>query len=393
MGNHIAFLAGPASGHINPTLPLVEELLARGHQVSYATGDAFVPTVAAAGARPLPLPWVLPRPVVSSGGQTTEDLALMLLGFIEQSRTVLPVLEQWLTADRPDVLCYDMMSTFGALIAAKLGLPQATTVPNFASSETFNLQALLAPRDFDPNHPMFRKYVAARRELAIDFGLSPAQFAGAFSIAPLNLVFLPREFQIAGDTFDDRFHFIGPSLGRRAHSTDWQPPADGSPVLFVSLGTAFNDRPDFFTRCANAFTGTEWHVAMAVGETDPARLGAIPPNVEVRPYFPQPTVLAHASAFLSHAGMNSTMEAAYYQVPLVAVPQTPEQAVNARRAQELGFCRLLDADQLGPELLRQTVVEVAADQGVRAGLAAMAEHLRAAGGAAAGADALEAYLR
>jgi UDP:flavonoid glycosyltransferase YjiC (YdhE family) len=59
----------------------------------------------------------------------------------------------------------------------------------------------------------------------------------------------------------------------------------------------------------------------------------------------------------------------------------------------LGFCRLLDADQLGSELLRQTVVEIATDQGVRAGLAAMAEHLRAAGGAAAGGDALEAYLR
>ncbi|MGO1050255.1 macrolide family glycosyltransferase [Crossiella sp. CA198] len=393
MRNHIAFLAGPASGHINPTLPLVEELLARGHQVSYATGEAFVPAVSAAGARPLPLPWVLPRPVVSKGGQTTEDLARTLLGFIEQSRTVLPVLEQALTANRPDVLCYDMMTTFGALIATKLGLAQATTVPNFASSETFSLQALLAPRDFDPGHPVFRQYIAARRELTIDFGLAPEQFDSAFAIAPLNLVFLPREFQLAGDTFDDRFHFIGPSLGRRAHSTDWRPPADGSPVLFVSLGTAFNDRPDFFTLCANAFAGTAWQVAMAIGETDPARLGAIPPNFEVRPYFPQPTVLAHAAAFLTHAGMNSTMEAAHYQVPLVAFPQTPEQALNARRAQELGFCRLLDAGQLDSDLLRQTVAEVAADQGVRASLAAMAKHLHAAGGAAAGADALEAYLR
>lgn len=93
--------------------------------------------------------------------------------------------------------------------------------------------------------------------------------------------------------------------------------------------------------------------------------------------------------------MNSTMEVVQYQVPLVAVPQNPEQALNARRAQELGFCRLLDTgqpDQPGSELLRQAVIEVAADQSVRASLAAMAGHLHAAGGAVAGADALEAYL-
>lgn len=38
MGKHFAFVAPPAFGHVNPTLPLVEELVSRGHRVSYATG-------------------------------------------------------------------------------------------------------------------------------------------------------------------------------------------------------------------------------------------------------------------------------------------------------------------------------------------------------------------
>jgi len=45
-------------------------------------------------------------------------------------------------------------------------------------------------------------------------------------------------------------------------------------------------------------------------------------------------VLRHARAFLSHAGMNSTMEALHYGVPLVALPQMPEQAANADRVVE-----------------------------------------------------------
>jgi len=48
---------------------------------------------------------------------------------------------------------------------------------------------------------------------------------------------------------------------------------------------------------------------MTVGEVDPAALGPIPATVDIRPRFPQLGVLRHAAAFVSHAGMNSTMEA------------------------------------------------------------------------------------
>jgi UDP:flavonoid glycosyltransferase YjiC (YdhE family) len=68
----------------------------------------------------------------------------------------------------------------------------------------------------------------------------------------LNLVFLPREFQVAGETFDERFRFVGPAIGPRAETSPWQPPDPASRLLFVSLGTAFNERPDFFTRCIQA---------------------------------------------------------------------------------------------------------------------------------------------
>lgn len=393
MSKHIAFLTLPASGHINPTVPLVEELCARGHRVRYATGLGFAPALEAAGAEVTTLDWK-PKPLtVSKNGQTTEELATMLLGFIESARRVLPALEQWLIADRPDLFCYDMMTFLGPMLADKLGLREAATVANFAGNETFTLGSVLVPADFDPAHPRFREFLAARDAFAADFGVAPEKVATGGAIAPLNLVFIPRQFQIAADTFDDRFRFIGPAVGSRAASSRWQPPVDGSAVLFVSLGTAYNDRADFFALCTKAFAGTDWHVAMAIGDrVDLAQLGEIPANFDVRPYFPQPTVLRHATAFLSHTGMNSIMEALLYQVPLAAFPQTPEQTANARRVQELGLGRLIDADRLSPELLRQTVAEVAADPGIRADLAVMAEHARRAGGPVAGADAIEAYL-
>jgi MGT family glycosyltransferase len=103
-------------------------------------------------------------------------------------------------------------------------------------------------------------------------------------------------------------------------------------------------------------------------------------------------VLRRADVFVSHAGMNSTMEALYHAVPLVTVPQMPEQEANARRVEELGLGCRLDPHELTPERLRALVDEVAADEEIRANLAAMHTAIRKAGGSVAAADAIEARL-
>lgn len=51
MQRHLAFAGRDGAGHINPTLPVVAELVRRGHRVTYAAG-----AVERAGARHLPLP-------------------------------------------------------------------------------------------------------------------------------------------------------------------------------------------------------------------------------------------------------------------------------------------------------------------------------------------------
>jgi hypothetical protein len=73
---------------------------------------------------------------------------------------------------------------------------------------------------------------------------------------------------------------------------------------------------------------------MAVGDrVDVAPLGEIPTKFRRPAVLPQPAVLKHAPAFLSHTGMNSTMEALLYQVPLAAFPQ-PQ--LSSRQCHDLG---------------------------------------------------------
>jgi MGT family glycosyltransferase len=123
-----------------------------------------------------------------------------------------------------------------------------------------------------------------------------------------------------------------------------------------------------------------------------AELGEVPQNVEVGPFLPQLDVLRHAQVFLSHTGMNSTMEALYLGVPIVAFPLQPEQEANARRVDDLGLGRRLPADGLTPGMIYDVVTEVSQDQQIRRNIAAMSPRVGNSGGATAAAYAMEEYL-
>ena len=389
MRKHVAFVAEPSPGHVYPTLPLVEELVRRGHRVSYVTGEYLVPTVEAVGATAVPRP-DRPWPDVSVEF-TAEVLSEIVENSIACARVDFPMLTAYFGHDRPDAVCYDSLSFIGRLLAHRLPALDVALFTTFASNETFVLSNQFQSMSFDSQHP---KLVEAEQQLrAVAAGYSPVDSGRAWEIASLNLVFLPKQFQIAADTFDERFYFLGPSVGCREYVKNWQPARGAAPVLFISLGTVFNQRPEFFRLCVEAFAESSWQVVMAIGEdVDLEQLGWIPANFEIRSYFPQPGVLRHARVFVSHAGPRSIMESLYHGVPLVMVPQTPEQQVNARRTEELGLGRRLLTAQVTVEVLREAVAHVDTDPQIRTNAAQMRNVIRNCGGAALGADAIEAHL-
>jgi MGT family glycosyltransferase len=383
---HLAFVSMSAHGHVNPTLPVVSELVRRGWRVSYATGDRFAAEVEKAGATLVPTQ-ARPPGAPGPGRLTPSAIAGFLARITDDARTNLPHLQQHFRHDPPRAVCYDAMSVAGRVLAATTGAADVALLPTFATNER---SSPFARATAGPPPPEILAAVRDMGELLAAHGLDPQPGPGMLTPASLNVVFLPREFQPGADTFDARFRFVGPAPAAREDGAGWSPPDE--PVLFVSLGTAFNDRPEFYRACFEAFGGGG-PVAMAVGErVQIDDLGAVPGNVDVRPWFPQPAVLRHARAFVSHAGMGSTMEALYYGVPLVCVPQMLEQEANAARVAELGLGVRLDPDGLAAADLRAAVDTVTADPAIRVALDRMRAAIRRAGGAVAAADAIETHL-
>lgn len=384
----LLFVALAGHGHVTPTLPLVGELVHRGHQAEYACGPEFGDAVEAAGASWVALPGL--PPFIPPADVGPEAIGLWFRHFFAALAATYPILLEHCSEHRPDAVVYDATNWPARVVARKLGIPAVRTVPNLAENDAYSGvdQALNAGLDDDPEMAAFAEDVAAfAAEHRVDLDVASTMDA----VEALNLVFVPRAFQPEGETFDERFRFLGPVLGRRSPQR-WTPPDPTRPVLYVSLGSIFTEHPEFYRTCLNAFDGQRWQVAMTIGDTDPAALGPIPDNVQVRSWFPQLDVLAHAWAFITHTGMGSTMEALYYGVPLLALPQMPEQAVNADRVVELGLGHRLDPEALTEGGLRRTVEEIVPSSTIQGNINRMRNQARRAGGACGGADAIEQYL-
>jgi MGT family glycosyltransferase len=392
------FLGLPLHGHTNPSLPLVRELVARGDEVVYFSVASFAARIEQAGARYRPYRNAFLADLRQLPARTDELSWLFM-------RTTGEVLAQELDtfrAERPDYVITDSVAPWGQWVAQVLGVPVVRSVTTFA----FNRRVLAfgVGRGTRPKSARFvlskirhmAKAALLGRRLRREHGVKGTGVMGLlFGGADLNIVYTSRYFQPCAESFDDRFKFIGPLLGPREETLDL-PWDDGSAasIIYVSLGTLFNADPTFYRSCFEAFRNQNLRVVMSVGQgMSEASLGSPPANVVVRPYVPQLEVLARASVFVSHGGMNSVSESLYYGVPLVIVPQMGEQEIVARQVEALGAGLYLPKQAVTGDRLRECVQRLIGDQTFHRQAARVRQSFDAAGGAACGADAIMAFTR
>ena len=209
----------------------------------------------------------------------------------------------------------------------------------------------------------------------------------------LNLVMMQKRLVPHSETFDDSFVFTGVQIGKRTAFGSWQAPADGKPLLYSSLGTAFNNWPEYYPILFDAVRDLDIHVFAALGSIDPASLRDVPANVELGQMVPQLDILSQASVFITHAGMGGTGEAIYYGVPMIAIPQMDEQAVTAGQIEKLGLgIAFHGKDGVTSQSLKMAIERILQEDSYRETLQAFSADMRSLGGAKASADALVRFL-
>lgn len=391
-GRHVIWLTFPAFSHIKATFGMVEELTRRGHRVTYLVADRLADRAEHTGARVVPYRSTFPISVGHDETATT-----MTVEFLTESFAPLELALEAAAADPPDLVVYDVLASDVAMaVSRRHAVPSACTYAGLGSNDQVPLNGTEEPTGpIDPDDPRLRDLAAeltSRVEAAGVAELLADGPAGGDGAA-VNISFVTREFQIRGETFGDEYVFAGPCLREADFAGQWSPPPGSPPVLLVTLGTTANANPEFFRMCARTFAPTGWHVVMTLGgRVDPAELGPMPPNVEVHPWIPHLAVLEHASAFVCQGGTGSLMEAFHQGVPVVVVPQFPDQQAIARQVADLRLGHCVQPADLTAESLLATVEAVAADDGIRAAASAMSRAVREAPGPSGVADRLEAIM-
>ncbi|WP_019548314.1 macrolide family glycosyltransferase [Streptomyces sulphureus] len=387
---HVALMEIGMHGHVTPTLAVARELLARGHRVTYVVPEAFASLVAETGADVVPFR--------SAWGPADDSLKLLkdftsiVSYMLDEAENALPQVRQALDEDRPDVILHDLFAYEARVLGHEWGVPAVAFWPFAVDYEgkTNGIAAvyrgLLTDAATSRLRDRFSRWLAENSvEMPLDrFGLRPER--GVSSI--------PRSLQPHADAVDESvFSFVGPCLGDRAELGTWQPPSDERPVLLMSLGSTFTNRPDIYRRCVADFGRSDWHVVLQTGKfVDRGMLGDVPDNVEVHQWLPQVEVLSHATAFITHAGMGGTVEALAHEVPMLALPQGADQFFIADRLVELGVGRRLDNDAVATTGLRGPLEELLALPQLTRRLALLGQEIRACRGAQAAADIVEEAL-
>ncbi|HEX7360854.1 MAG TPA: macrolide family glycosyltransferase [Bryobacteraceae bacterium] len=391
--SRICMLGHPAAGHTNPTLPIIAELVRRGEQVVYFSSEPFRARVEQTGAefRAYGAHELFERNL-SRGGMLGG-----MAGLIGTAETILPALLEQVRAVRPDYLLLEAHAVWGNLVAQIVGVPTVTLSSMLAMNERLLTSGQLIEHLYGaaPHahalaglHGLSTYFDAARR-LCHQYCVNcPGMINYLGNRQALNIVLTSRDFQIGGNAFDESYKFVGPSLPEQIepHRLPLNTSV-GQSLIYISLGTMYNDSLEFYRTCFEAFGRWPAQVVMAVGHRlDRSKLPEPPANFMVRDYVPQLAVLSQASLFLTHGGLNSVHEAMYCGVPMVVLPSQADHHVVANQVHKVGAGVVLNRSEAAPERLAALAERVLGDAGFRRKSAAMGQTLRTAGGCKRAAD-------
>lgn len=382
----------PDPSHVSSTLPLVSELVRRGQQLVMWATEGYREAIERTGAR-----FRAYTPVMGSASNNGPFGGMARR--LDYGERVLPELLRALQAERPRYLLSDSAAIWGSIAGHVLEIPRISYRLTFAIHPSMiDGEGLVrmfygaAPREFVLGGmvDLVRYYEIAQR-LDRQYGTRTADMVASLEDRQaLNLVMFSRLLQAQGDHFDASYRFVGRCLGTAPPADDFPWEAlQPLPMVYIALGTVFNDRPEFFRACMDAFAGLPLQVIMDIGRrTDRAALGTPPENVLVFDHSPQWKLVERAALVICHAGGNSVQECLRAGAPTLLYPQAGDQFALADRVQELGAGLRLHPGDIRPDRLRELAERVMGEPGFRTSAAAVREAMLREGGTAAACDAI-----
>ncbi|TRC96521.1 glycosyltransferase [Mesorhizobium sp. WSM4303] len=287
-------------------------------------------------------------------------------------------LRQLLARLKPDAVVLDNVIMFPAIAAAgcpwvrvvscaETELPDAEVPPYLSGMaaddpqrEAFEARYLSASA---PAHDRFNRFRA-------DSGLAPLPKGLFLETSPdLNLLLTPTivRRERAEPLDPDRFVYLEGCVRSEGPFEVPVFPRNGGPLVYVSFGSLGAMDVGLIERMLAVFDRMQARfIVNAGGLRDAYR--AVPDNVYLDAWFPQPSVVAKSDLFIHHGGNNSFCEALRFGVPSLIMPYCWDGHDNAQRAGETGVGDHIGRDAWTEGGLERAILGLLADDVMRARL-------------------------
>ncbi len=343
----IGFVSLPLSGHVLPISSLMRKLRSRGHEVVYLGVPDMKPLLVEADLPFLPCcaesfpPGSIAglwEPITKMHGlEVVEDFGKNICPrLLQPALKELPhlILEHGVDALVVDAAFYYVqlaaMSVPVPFIQVSLALhadPTGATPPLVFSWPYETTPEALArnKRGLEQLGKVHASCKAIGHAFAERVQLALSWDDPTATVSKLALITqTPKEFDYPVAGLPPQFHYTGPfqdPQGRRAIPFSWQD-LDGRPLVYVSLGTLLNGLDRLYKTILEAVAGMpDLQVVLSTGSNIAAKdLGELPQNTIVVEQAPQLELLKRAALCITHAGLNTALEALGEGVPMVAIP-------------------------------------------------------------------------
>jgi len=409
----------PGSGHINPMTALCRALELRGHSVVlFGIADTEQRVRAAGiefhqiGARDYP-PGTL-KALDDRLGQLS-GMAAMRFTLERVKNTARMTFRDSPAAIREarvDALLIDETDMSGS-VAEHLGIPfvSIAIVPPFLNDDGVPpfYFGWPAGRGW---FSQFRNRMARRlltwitkpfakllNEQRAEWGLKPVLRATDSLSRIAQVAQLPRALEFESAQGPDILHYTGPwvdATQRPPVAFPWDrldEGAGGRPLVYASLGTLQNGMEPVFRTIAEACAGLPLQLVLSLGGgMEAEQLGKLAGDPLVVRFAPQLELIKRAKVVITHAGINTALEALHEGVPMVMIPLGNDQPGVAARVAARGAGVVVPRKKLNAERLRRAVQIVLEDPSYRERAQELSRKLREIDGPAMAAEIIERAL-
>ena len=420
----VLFLPESAYGPTNQCIGLGNLLLARGHEVVFASESSWAGRLESLGfvERLVDLSAPDPDAGEEDAGQfwtdfiaetapefrksTTEQLQTFVKptyeALIQGAMYCEPALRAIIAEVEPDVIVEDNVVLFPALTTSgapfvrivscnPLEIPGDGVAPGLSGLPHDDPEAWRAFREeFDRTH---RGLWESFNTWVVEQGAKPLpdlEFMPRDNAA--NIYVFPEEADyVDARPLDASWHRIDSSV--RLTDETYSPPSEvtdrpaGSALIYLSLGSLGGADVELMQRLIDVLSVSPHRFIVSMGPQ--AERISLAPNMVGAQTLPQTNVIPLVDLVITHGGNNTTTEALHFGKPMVLLPLFWDQYDNAQRMDELGFGVRLSTYSFTSDDLHGAIDRLLSDDELRSRMDRMGQAIRDRDGLTKGADIIE----